>query len=237
MKKIFWIISYILVSMCFAQQGAKYLVITHDNFYDAVQPLAEWKQKKGLKTKATDGSLIYAIKGAGKQDFWMYDPLAKGTWTPLDTIPRLWKKSVPKTGAGLAYLDGFVYLLKGNNTPEFWRYNATAEKSNTKTQMSNLSRDVIVNQSEAISNITPAINISPNPFTKNATIQYTVPVSGRVSIKLYNSIGRLVETLTDSHLSAGTYTMNLSANTLTKGIYFLKYEANNNKSELKLIVQ
>jgi hypothetical protein len=31
-----------------AQSGARYLIITHDNFYDAIQPLVEWKHQKGV---------------------------------------------------------------------------------------------------------------------------------------------------------------------------------------------
>ncbi|MEO0084075.1 MAG: C25 family cysteine peptidase, partial [candidate division WOR-3 bacterium] len=31
--------------------GAKYLIITHDNFYEAILPLAQWKHKKGVPTK------------------------------------------------------------------------------------------------------------------------------------------------------------------------------------------
>ena len=46
--------------------GARYLIITHDNFYDAVQPLAQWKHKKGLRTKVVKlseiGSSSYQIR-------------------------------------------------------------------------------------------------------------------------------------------------------------------------------
>ena len=35
-----------------------YLIITHDNFYSAVQPLAEWKQRKGWRTKVVKTSDI-----------------------------------------------------------------------------------------------------------------------------------------------------------------------------------
>lgn len=31
--------------------GARYLIITHDDFADAIRPLAEWKHKKGMSTK------------------------------------------------------------------------------------------------------------------------------------------------------------------------------------------
>ncbi|MEO0184839.1 MAG: C25 family cysteine peptidase [candidate division WOR-3 bacterium] len=41
-----------LISICFAQEiGARYLIITHDNYYNAIKPLAEWKTQKGYKTK------------------------------------------------------------------------------------------------------------------------------------------------------------------------------------------
>lgn len=47
-------------------EGARYLIITHDDFYDAVLPLADWKNKKGMKTilvKLSDiGSSAYQIK-------------------------------------------------------------------------------------------------------------------------------------------------------------------------------
>ncbi len=35
----------------FSSGGADYLIITHDNFYDKILSLAEWRSKKGLKTR------------------------------------------------------------------------------------------------------------------------------------------------------------------------------------------
>lgn len=39
----------ILGSIAYAQTGARYLIITPDNFYNTLQPLVEWKYKKGMK--------------------------------------------------------------------------------------------------------------------------------------------------------------------------------------------
>ena len=51
MKKFILIVGiFFCVSSIFAE-GAKYLIITHDDFYNAIRPLAQWKQKKGLETK------------------------------------------------------------------------------------------------------------------------------------------------------------------------------------------
>jgi hypothetical protein len=54
-------------ALVFAQEiGARYLIITHDNFYNAVQPLAQWKHKMGLRTKVVKlseiGSSSYQIR-------------------------------------------------------------------------------------------------------------------------------------------------------------------------------
>ncbi len=40
---------FILINTLFAQTGARYLIITPDSFYDMLQPLVEWKYKKGMK--------------------------------------------------------------------------------------------------------------------------------------------------------------------------------------------
>lgn len=81
------------------------------------------------------------------------------------------------------------------------------------------------------------LTVNPNPFTKLTTIHYTVPTAGKVSIKLYNTTGRLIETLINEPLNAGTYTMRLSSKNLAKGVYFLRYETMISRSEIKLIVQ
>ncbi|MCX8015528.1 MAG: T9SS type A sorting domain-containing protein, partial [candidate division WOR-3 bacterium] len=181
----------------------------------------------------TDGSVIYMIKGNGKQDFWKYTPTTNA-WTPLDTIRRLHKKSVPKTGAGLAYANGRVYLLKGNNTPEFWQYGIT-EMSNVKVQMSNLS--TATENSELRVQNSKLIEINPNPITQFTTIRYTVPISGKVSIRIYNAEGRLVKNLLDEYKNVGYYLISMSAKHFTSGVYFLRYNNNDYQQEIKLIIQ
>jgi hypothetical protein len=187
----------------------------------------------------TDGAVLYAIKGGGKQDFWMYTPAydtLPGTWTPLCTIPKGLggKKMVPKTGAALAYANNYVWLMKGNNNAELWRYNVFA-KDFAMTRGPRTIASSMVEHTNATSIF--SLSVTPNPFTNLAVVRYTVPVTGKVSIKLYNSAGRLSETLLNENLNAGTYTMNLNANTLAKGVYFLKFENGSQASEVKLIVQ
>jgi hypothetical protein len=67
----------IFCALAFTQEiGARYLIITHDNFYDAIQPLAQWKHKKGLRTKITRLSEI----GSSQSQIRTYIQSAYNTW-------------------------------------------------------------------------------------------------------------------------------------------------------------
>lgn len=77
---------------------------------------------------------IYAIKGGGKNEFWQWN-ITSNQWTAKETILRLNKKSVPKSGASLAFADNKVWLIKGNRTLELWSYTIYQTKiANLKTQ-------------------------------------------------------------------------------------------------------
>lgn len=47
LKYIVFLMTFL--SAAFAQTGARYLIIAPDNFYNTLQPLMEWKYKKGMK--------------------------------------------------------------------------------------------------------------------------------------------------------------------------------------------
>lgn len=62
----------------FAQTGAKYLVISHDNFINAIRPLVEWKTKKGVKAVCVPLSQI----GSTPSQIKSYIQNAYNTWNP-----------------------------------------------------------------------------------------------------------------------------------------------------------
>ena len=47
----------------------------------------------------------------------------------------------------------------------------------------------------------------PNPFNPTTTIGYQVPVAARVTIKIYDMIGRETATLADETVDAGAYSV------------------------------
>lgn len=60
----------------------------------------------------------------------------------------------------------------------------------------------------------------PNPFNPSTSIRFSIPVSGMVSLKVYNITGQEVASLVNEVKDAGNYVVNFDASKLTSGIYF-----------------
>lgn len=60
----------------------------------------------------------------------------------------------------------------------------------------------------------------PNPFNPSTTIQYQLPKAQHVTIKIFDALGREVDTLVDSDQSVGLHTVDFDARGLASGVYF-----------------
>jgi len=97
---------------------------------------------------------------------------------------------------------GKVYIYSGN-------FSITGIKSNP-----------------AVSNKFALYQNYPNPFNPTTTINYEIPESGYVTIKVYDLLGREVKTLVNGNKSAGNYKVEFNASDLVNGIYFYRMEIN-----------
>ncbi|MBL7958688.1 T9SS type A sorting domain-containing protein [bacterium] len=68
-------------------------------------------------------------------------------------------------------------------------------------------------------------NNYPNPFNPTTTIQYALPRSVRVSLKVYDILGREVADLVNENQPAGTYNVNFDASKFASGVYIYRLEA------------
>ncbi len=77
----------------------------------------------------------------------------------------------------------------------------------------------------------------PNPFNPVTKISYQLPVGSRVTIKIYDMIGRELLTILDNEeKSAGYYENNFNASNLSSGVYFYQLHAGNYVSTKKMIL-
>lgn len=65
----------------------------------------------------------------------------------------------------------------------------------------------------------------PNPFNPSTTIAYEIPFRGHVTLKVYDVLGREVDTLVDETLPAGRHAVHVDAHNLASGVYFYRLTA------------
>jgi Glycosyl hydrolase family 59/Secretion system C-terminal sorting domain len=76
----------------------------------------------------------------------------------------------------------------------------------------------------------------PNPFNPSTLINYHLPLSSHVTLKIYDELGREVRTLVDEVKPAGSYTVKFDASGLSSGIYFCRLQAGSYNETKKLIL-
>ena len=60
----------------------------------------------------------------------------------------------------------------------------------------------------------------PNPFNPSTKFRYSIPNASKVIIKVFNVLGREIETLVNEEKPTGTYELNWNAANLPSGVYF-----------------
>ena len=76
----------------------------------------------------------------------------------------------------------------------------------------------------------------PNPFNPSTTIKYSLKNDGKVTLKIYNSLGEEVATLVNEAKVAGKYEVNFNASLLASGVYIYKIQAVDFISSKKMIL-
>jgi len=76
----------------------------------------------------------------------------------------------------------------------------------------------------------------PNPFNPTTTIKYQIPVSGNVTLTLYNTLGQEILQLVNGLQNAGVYEVKFDGSNLTSGIYFYQLESGTFSQIRKLVL-
>ncbi|MGA9408774.1 MAG: alpha-amylase family glycosyl hydrolase [Bacteroidota bacterium] len=76
----------------------------------------------------------------------------------------------------------------------------------------------------------------PNPFNPTTTIQYSIPHASKVTLRVYDILGRVVATLVNEQKNAGTYSAEFDGKSLSSGVYYYRLTANNNTDVKRMLL-
>jgi len=118
----------------------------------------------------------------------------------------------------LALNSSYIFAGTGNGIWRLWYPEATSNVDKIKETPSGFSLE----------------QNYPNPFNSSTKIKFTIPYNSKVSLKVYNILGKLVDDLVDKYMAQGTYEVDFSAASLPSGIYFYSIVTNGFRSTKKL---
>ncbi|MBN8706484.1 MAG: T9SS type A sorting domain-containing protein [Bacteroidetes bacterium] len=81
-----------------------------------------------------------------------------------------------------------------------------------------------------------AISAYPNPFNPATLISYSIPQSGKVSLKVFDLLGRQVAILAEEIKPAGTHQIPFRGDDLASGIYIMRMESGTKTESIKVIL-
>lgn len=153
----------------------------------------------------------------------------------------------PISGA-IIWLEGTDYIdttdisgyYKISNIPS-GKYNILIGHDNYKLLVYNdflIDNTVSVEEKEDLSNPTE-FNLEqnyPNPFNPSTKINYQIPESGFVSLKVYNILGNEVMNLVNENKAVGRYTVTFNASSLSSGVYIYAIKVNDFQSVKKMLL-
>ncbi len=133
---------------------------------------------------------------------------------------------------GSSYLSTTDYIWT-SKTHDLFRheYNFTqvceepSDNSTNNYQLKLINYPIITTSVENEDDIRLAYTLSqnyPNPFNPTTQINYSIPTSSRVSLIVYDIVGREVKTLVNEFQNAGRYSVDFNAQGLASGIYFYR---------------
>ena len=76
----------------------------------------------------------------------------------------------------------------------------------------------------------------PNPFNPTTTIEFTIPNSEFVSLKVYDTLGKEIKDLFSGNINAGNHKFDFDAENISSGVYFYVMKTNSFCDQKKMTV-
>ena len=106
----------------------------------------------------------------------------------------------------------------------------------TVLQFTETNTSVFVGEPEQIPNKVVLHQNYPNPFNPTTTIEFSIPQTEFVTVKVYNIVGHEITTLINDELSTGNHSIQWDGSHQLSGVYFVQIESSGFAQTRKMVL-
>ncbi len=134
-----------------------------------------------------------------------------------------WGYQIPDTSYGNVWYDQ-AFVIRNN----VWAYTTYTNRGIFSSTGGDTTIYVGVNQIEKeVPNEYKLYQNYPNPFNASTVVSFSLSVVSDVLLKVYDAMGREVQTLVNGRLNAGSYQVSWDGTRFASGVYFYRIIAGN----------
>lgn len=148
-------------------------------------------------------------------------------------FPVFWKHPAVKGITFFGYIQGQVW----NRTPNCFLIYSNGSVRPALTWLMNYVAENPTGIKKTILPSSPTLDQNfPDPFNPTTVIRYQLSATSRVSLKVYDVLGREIETLVDERETPGTHSVSFDAAKFPSGVYFYRLVTGNFNEVKKLVL-
>jgi parallel beta-helix repeat protein len=157
------------------------------------------------------------------------------------TLSRVRTQTVPASApAGLYHYNAFAVTAGDTSQDSFTFTKAGAGGVDGLSGWSNTGELFLSETTQGEASLAPtqfALHpCSPNPFNPTTTISYQLSADSHVTLKVYNTTGRMVAELVNGMREAGSHQVTFDGSRLSSGLYFVRMQAGSYSAVRKMIL-
>jgi hypothetical protein len=151
----------------------------------------------------------------------------------FDVVPQTANVTFQETGTWYDYLNGTTIDATGT------AQSITLQPGEYHVY---LNRNVTDNITTPVTSISPGVNglfvdVYPDPFQQNTTIDLTVPETGKVQVDLVNMMGQGIQKIYSGVLLKGAHTLDFNNDgRLPRGVYLIKVNTKTSVKTVKIVL-
>ncbi len=126
-------------------------------------------------------------------------------------------------------LSGGFYMIASSDQDILWEGPAFSYVSATE-----MAYDPDVSVEDVL--VSENITVFPNPVTNQASIEFELRTNTQVQISVVDMLGRQVKNIFEGEMHSGAQNLQMDANDLDNGVYFIKMQLNNEVVTKKIMV-